>query len=61
MIDMGYQQINADHTVFSRQYGDRITMLAMYVDDMIITRDDEGDIVQLKAILGKKFEIKDLK
>jgi Reverse transcriptase (RNA-dependent DNA polymerase) len=35
-------------------------MLAVYVDDMIITGDDEGEIAQLKARLRKKFEVKDL-
>ena len=60
MVNMGYQQINADHTVFFRQHGGHITMLAVYVDDMIITGDDEGEIAQLKAKLGKEFEVKDL-
>jgi hypothetical protein len=36
MIGMDYQQINADHTIFSRQHGDYIIMLVVYVDDMII-------------------------
>jgi Reverse transcriptase (RNA-dependent DNA polymerase) len=61
MIGLRYQQINADHTVFSQQYGDHITILVVYVDDIIITENDEGEIAQLNARLGKKFEIKDLK
>jgi Reverse transcriptase (RNA-dependent DNA polymerase) len=60
MISLGYQQINTYHTVFSRQHGDHITMLVVYVDNMIITGDDEGEIAQLKARLGKEFEVKDL-
>jgi Reverse transcriptase (RNA-dependent DNA polymerase) len=60
LIDMGYQQINTDHIVFFQQYGGYITMLAMYVDDMIITEDDEGEIAQLKAKLGKEFKVKNL-
>jgi hypothetical protein len=35
-------------TVFFRQQDDHITMLAVYVDDMIIIDDDEGEIAQLK-------------
>jgi hypothetical protein len=35
-------------------------MVAVYVDDMIIIGDDDGDMSQLKAKLGKEFEIKDL-
>lgn len=35
-------------------------MLAMYVDDIIITGDDEREMAQLKEKLGKEFEVKDL-
>jgi Reverse transcriptase (RNA-dependent DNA polymerase) len=59
MIGMSYQQINADHTVFARQHGGHIIILTVYVDDMIITRDDEGEIARLKIRLGKKFDVKD--
>jgi Reverse transcriptase (RNA-dependent DNA polymerase) len=60
MIGMGYQQINVDHIVFYQQHGDHTTILVVYVDDMIITGDDNGEIAQLKAKLGKEFEVKDL-
>jgi Reverse transcriptase (RNA-dependent DNA polymerase) len=36
-------------------------MLAVYVNDMIITRDDDDEIAQLKVKLGKEFEVKDLR
>jgi hypothetical protein len=42
MLGMSYQQINADHTVFAQQHDGHITMLALYVDDMIIIGNDEG-------------------
>jgi Reverse transcriptase (RNA-dependent DNA polymerase) len=60
MIGIVYQQINANNMVFSRQHDDHITMMAVYVDDMIIIGDDKGEITQLKAKLGKEFEVKDL-
>jgi hypothetical protein len=60
MVSMGYQQINAHHT-FSRQHDGHITMMVVYVDNMIIIGDDEGDIAQLKARLRKKFEVTDLR
>jgi hypothetical protein len=52
MVGMGYRQTNADHTVFFRRHGAHITVLAVYVDDMIISGNDEGEIVLLK----KKWE-----
>jgi hypothetical protein len=44
MVGMGYQQINADHTVFYRQHEGHTTMLAVYVDGMIVTDNDEKEI-----------------
>ena len=38
----------------------KITILAVYVDDIIITGDDEGEIARLKQCLGQAFEVKDL-
>jgi hypothetical protein len=38
----------------------RIPILAVYVDDIIITRDDEEETMKLKESLRKEFEVKDL-
>lgn len=38
----------------------KITILAVYVDDIIITGDDKEEIAILKECLGKAFEVKDL-
>ena len=57
---MGFQLINADHTVFFRQHNDHTTLVAVYVDDMIIIGNNEEEIAQLKVQLGKEFEVKDL-
>jgi Reverse transcriptase (RNA-dependent DNA polymerase) len=61
MVGMGYRQTNTDHTVFFRRHGAHITVLAVYVNDMIISGNDEGEIVLLKKKLGKEFEVKDLR
>ncbi|XP_020249438.1 uncharacterized protein LOC109826828 [Asparagus officinalis] len=60
MVGMGYRQINADHIVFFRRSGGHVTMLAVYMDDMIITGDDEKEIAQLKVRLSKEFEVKNI-
>ncbi|RVX23717.1 Retrovirus-related Pol polyprotein from transposon RE1 [Vitis vinifera] len=38
----------------------KITVLIVYVDDIIVTGNDEEEISRLKTILSKEFEIKDL-
>ena len=60
MCGMGYRQCNGDHTLFYRHSGNRITILAVYVDDIVITGDDTLEIAQLKENLSKEFEVKDL-
>ena len=58
---MRYSQCNGDHTVFYKHHGSRITILAIYVDDIVITRDDVEEIKKLKERLGNAFEVKDLR
>jgi hypothetical protein len=60
LCSMGFKQCNGDHTVFYRHSGRRIMMLAVYMDDIIITGDDEQGIKYLEDDLSKEFEVKDL-
>ena len=46
--------------VFYRHQGSHIAILAVYVDDIVITGDDVEEIKKLKERLGKAFEVKDL-
>lgn len=57
---MGYGQCNGDHTLFYKHSEQKITILAVYVDDIIITGDDEGETTRLKKCLSQAFEVKDL-
>jgi hypothetical protein len=57
---MGYKQLNGDHTAFYRHFGRRIAILAVYVDDIVVTGDDETEITRLNENLNKEFEVKDL-
>ena len=57
---MGYGQCNGDHTLFYRHSKGKMTILAVYVDDIIITGDDDIEIARLKGCLSKAFEVKDL-
>jgi hypothetical protein len=57
---MRYGQCNGDHTLFYKHSEQKITILAVYVDDIIITGDDEGEITRLQKCLSQAFEVKDL-
>ena len=46
--------------MFFKQSNDgRMTILIVYVDDIILTRDNIGEVERLK-VLATKFEVKDL-
>jgi hypothetical protein len=60
MKEFGYKQINSDHTLFIKHNKGRVTALIVYMDDMVMTRDDPREMKALQRYLATKFEMKDL-
>ena len=56
----GYKQAQTDHTLFLKHAGNKATMIIVYVDDIILTGDDEDEMARLKKSFANEFEIKDL-
>jgi hypothetical protein len=44
----GYQQSHVDHTLFLKHQRAKVTALIIYVDDMIITKDDPKETSSLQ-------------
>ena len=57
---MTFVQGQADHTLFTKHNGEKVTILIVYVDDIVITGNDESSIAQLKQALASEFQVKDL-
>ncbi|XP_061363291.1 uncharacterized mitochondrial protein AtMg00810-like [Gastrolobium bilobum] len=60
MKKFGYKQSNFDHTLFVKQKNSKVTVLIVYVDDMILTGDDTDEMQALEAQLSTEFEMKNL-
>jgi len=61
MISRGYRQSQGDHTLFIKHSQEgKLTLLLVYVDDMIVAEDDEHEKQILKEKLVAQFEMKDL-
>ena len=60
MRKYGCQQSNSDHTLFLKHRVGKVTALIVYVDDMIITRDNIEEISRLQEQLSTEFEMKNL-
>ena len=61
MLGMGYKQSQGDHTLFiqhSATWG--VTILIVYVDDIVVTGSDKEGMSKLKECLLSEFKIKDL-
>lgn len=56
----GFKQSNSDHTLFLKHRGKLVTVLIIYVDDIIITGNFEKEISNLQEHLATKFEMKNL-
>ena len=56
----GFSSSYFDTALFLRWSGHGISIILLYVDDMIIIGDDMQGIQYLKHFLGRQFEIKDL-
>ncbi|CAL8164330.1 unnamed protein product [Prunus armeniaca] len=56
----GFKQSNLYHTLFLKHQKGKVTTLTIYVDDMIVTRNDKQEISQLQYYLATEFEMKDL-
>ncbi|CAL2255816.1 unnamed protein product [Prunus armeniaca] len=50
----------ADYSLFTQVKGTSLTIILLYVDDKVITGNNEAKIKNLKSFLNSQFQIKDL-
>ena len=61
MKSLGYRQCNGEHILFSKHSSPiLLTLLVVYVDDIIITGSDLKEIKELEQCLAQTFQLKQL-
>jgi hypothetical protein len=60
LVISGFQTSNANFSLYVKKTDHGIVVIVIYVDDLIITRDSDAYIFDLKKLLKQKFEMKDL-
>jgi hypothetical protein len=60
LVISGFQTLNADFLLYVKKTDCGIVIIIIYVDDLIITRDSDVDISDLKKLLKQKLKMKDL-
>ena len=61
ILKQGYNQTHIDHTLFIQRDKDNITILNVYVDDIVITGNDKAEMERVMKDLALEFEMKDLR
>ena len=62
MKDCGYKQSNGDQTLFIKHMNKSgMAVLIVYVDDILITENDDEEIKNLSEGLAQQFDIKSLR
>uniref|UniRef100_A0A2N9G8K6 Reverse transcriptase Ty1/copia-type domain-containing protein n=1 Tax=Fagus sylvatica TaxID=28930 RepID=A0A2N9G8K6_FAGSY len=60
ITSFGFEMIEEDHCVYLKRSKRSILILSLYVDDILIARNDMGSIVTTKKWLSSTFEMKDM-
>lgn len=60
MIEIGFIQSHADHSLFVRTRGSTFLALLVYVDDIVLATNDKQKTTDLKVFLDSRFKFKDL-
>lgn len=60
LLSLGYTESRNDYSLFIKRSSTSITVVAVYVDDIIVTGDNYSEITDLKNHMHHIFSIKDL-
>ena len=60
LVSQGFQRLDTDNGLYIRKNGEKMIILAVYVDDLLIFGNDKPEIKLFKERIAKEFKVKDL-
>lgn len=60
LLEAGFFQSVHDYSIFTLKRKEGIVIILVYVDDLLITGDNEAMIAETRQVLHKQFRLKDL-
>jgi len=60
LLQQGFTHSENDYSLFCKRTGESVVFLAVYIDDILLTGNNEAEISSLKVFLNNTFKIKDL-
>ena len=60
LVSKGFKQSKSDYSLFTKRVNGLYTFIPVYVDDLLISGDDQSSIAAIKSDLHTTFTIKDL-
>ena len=60
LLQSGYSVAPADSSLFVKAQDEKLAIVLVHVDDLIVTRDDDWENQQTKANLSVRFQMKEL-
>lgn len=60
LLSLQFRRSKLDPCLYSRRRNGKLTVLGLYVDDVIIVSEDDADSDEVMLLLGQKFDIKDM-
>jgi predicted nuclease of predicted toxin-antitoxin system len=59
-VTSGFQTSSVNFSLYAKKTDRGILVIDIYVDDLIVTKNSDADISDLKKLLKQKFKMKDL-
>lgn len=60
VLQNGFVRSEHDHCLYTRGNGKNMVYLLLYVDDLILLGEDINDIIKIKQLVSKEFEMRDM-